>query len=156
MARKKKKDHRTITDNRRARYDYAIVETIEGGLCLYGSEVKALREGRASLQDSHAVPKQGEIFLINSYIGPYSQTRRKDGHQEKRPRKILLSRREINRFSGAVREKSLSLIPLSLYFNVRGIAKLELALAKGRRKYDKRELLKERDWKRQRVNLIER
>ncbi len=144
---------RTVAQNRRARHDYFIDETLEAGLVLLGSEVKSLREGNASLAESWAGPKDGELFLNNCYIPEYKQAGRRN-HDPRRPRKLLFHKREIDRLIGVVKREGVTLVPLRLYFNDRGIAKLELGLARGKRKRDKREAAKERDWKRQKARLM--
>jgi SsrA-binding protein len=139
---------RTVTVNRKARHDYFIEETVEAGLILTGSEVKSLRDGRANLKDSFARVDRGEAFLVNAHISPYDAAAR-DGHEPTRSRKLLLHRREIDRLSGKVKEKGLTVIPLRLYFNARGRAKVELGLARGKRQYDKRQAIKEREARRE-------
>ena len=139
---------KVIADNRKARHDYHIVETMEAGIALLGTEVKSLREGRANLRDSYAVLEKGEVVLKGLHISPYSHTSN-DRLDPRRDRKLLLNKREIKRLTGKVQEKGLTLIALKLYFNNRGLAKVELALAKGKRQYDKRHALAERDAKRE-------
>jgi len=139
---------RTVTVNRKARHDYFIEESVEAGLVLTGSEVKSLRDGRANLKDSFARVDHGEAFLVNAHISPYDPAAR-DGHEPTRSRKLLLHRREIDRLSGKVKEKGLTVIPLRLYFNARGRAKVELGLARGKRQYDKRQTIKEREARRE-------
>jgi len=136
-----------VCQNKKARYDYFIDEVTEAGMVLLGPEVKSLREGRASLVDSHARVKKGEIFLYNMHITPYSHARYVT-LDPVRPRKLLLNKREIKRLIGKTEEKGYTLIPTKVYF-VRGLAKVELALAKGKRKYDKRRALKEKELKRE-------
>ena len=142
-----------VARNRKARYNYTIGETIEAGIVLTGSEVKSLREGRGNIGESYAVEKDGEIFIINAHIPEYAQAG-PNNHEPTRPRKLLLKRREINKLMGATREAGSTLVPLKLYFNARGIAKVELALARGKRKYDKRQSEKSRDWDRQKARLM--
>ncbi|MCD6450781.1 MAG: SsrA-binding protein SmpB [Acidobacteria bacterium] len=132
-----------VAENRRARHDYEIIETYEAGLVLLGWEVKSLREGRVSLKDAYARPRGEEIFLLNCHISPYSHATNIEADPE-RPRKLLLKKREIKRLIGRVTEKGLTLIPLRIYFNRRGYAKVEIALARGRKLYDKREVAKRR------------
>lgn len=139
---------KVVTDNRRARHDYFIEETYECGLALRGTEVKALRLGRANLQDSYARVENGELVLYNMHISPYEQGNRFN-HDPKRVRKLLLHKAEIRRLWGKSREKGLALVPLKVYFNERGKAKLELALAKGKKLYDKREDEAEREARRE-------
>ena len=144
---------RTAAQNRRARFDYEIEDTIEAGLVLTGSEVKSLRAGQVNIAESYATEQGGEIWLINSYIGEYKQAGR-FGHEPKRPRKLLLKQREIDKLIGAVRREGATLVPLRLYFNRRGIAKLALGVARGKRKYEKREAEKKREWERERGRLM--
>ncbi|MDX2264145.1 MAG: SsrA-binding protein SmpB [Hyphomicrobiales bacterium] len=153
MAAKDAEPRQVVSDNRRARFDYEVVETFEAGLMLDGSEVKALRMGRANIGESYAGEKGGEIFLINAYIPEYTQANRLN-HETRRPRKLLLHRRQINKLIGAVRRDGMTLVPLKLYFNGQGRAKLELALAKGKKAHDKRESVKSRDWERARARLL--
>ncbi|RLA86917.1 MAG: SsrA-binding protein [Deltaproteobacteria bacterium] len=133
---------KVVAQNRRAKRDYWIEETYEAGLALLGTEVKALREGRVSLEDGYAEIRNGEVFLVNVHISPYAYGNQFN-HDPLRPRKLLLHKREIKRLLGKVKERGFTLIPLSLYF-VRGKAKVELALARGKKLYDKREELKRR------------
>ncbi len=134
--------------NRKARHDYHILETVEAGLVLTGTEVKSLRGGRASLSDAFARIEQGEVFLYNMHISPYSHGNRFN-HEPLRTRKLLLHKEEIRRLIGKTREQGLTLIPLKVYFNDQGWAKLELALARGKKKWDKREAIAQRDVRRQ-------
>jgi SsrA-binding protein len=138
---------KVITTNRRARHDFDILERIEAGLVLEGSEVKSLREGKADLKDSYAMARGSELWLIGAYIAPYSFSRG-GGHEPDRSRKLLLHRREIDRLASQVAERGLALVPLQLYFKD-GVAKLEIGLGKGRRTIDKRELIKKRDQERE-------
>lgn len=133
--------------NRKARHDYEILETYEAGIVLKGTEVKALREGRANIKDSYAKIRNGEIFLINSHISPYSYGN-VNNHDPERERKLLMHKREIMKLLGKVKERGYTLVPLSIYFDKNNRAKVELALAKGKSKYDKREAIKKRDEKR--------
>lgn len=142
------REQRTVAENRRARFDYAIVETMEAGLCLTGSEVKSLRLGRVNLRDAHALVREGEVFLLNAHIAPYEQANRMN-HDPTRSRKLLLHRREIDHLEGRVRQQGLTLVPLRVYFTPRGLAKVEIALARGKRRYDKRQSMAERDAQRQ-------
>jgi SsrA-binding protein len=148
---------KTIAVNKKARFDFEIVETMEAGIALLGTEVKSLREGRANLRDSYAVIRDGEVFLKGLHISPYSHT--SDVQLDtRRDRKLLLNKREIKKLVGKVQEKGLTLVALKLYFNARGVAKVELALGRGKRSYDKRRDIAERDaqrdaereWKRRR------
>jgi SsrA-binding protein len=144
---------KTVAENRRARYDFAIDETFEAGLMLTGTEVKSLRFGSGSIAESYAEVRDEEIWLINANIPEWSHGNRYN-HVPTRPRKLLLSRREINKLHGAVARKGMTLVPLSVYFNGRGKAKIELALAKGKKAPDKRASEKERDWKRTQQRLL--
>jgi SsrA-binding protein len=142
-----------VAQNRRARHDYLIEDTLESGLVLLGTEVKSLREGRASIAEAYAAPQQGEIYLINAHIPAYRSASRFN-HEPRRPRKLLLHRRERNRLVGEVQREGVTLVPLVIYFNERGIAKLRLGIARGKRKVDKREADKARDWQRQKARLM--
>lgn len=144
---------RVIAENRRARHDYQIDEVFEAGLVLTGTEVKALREGKANIAEAYAAPEKDGIYLINANIPEYSAGNR-ENHEPRRPRKLLLHAREIDKLTQAVQRKGYTLTPLRLYFNERGIAKLELGLGLGRKRHDKRELVKERDWARQKQRLL--
>ncbi len=139
--------------NRKARRDYIIEQTFEAGIVLTGSEVKALRTGQGNIAESYATARGSELFLVNAYIPEYKQAG-PFGHEPRRPRKLLLKKREIEKLTGAVQREGVTLVALKLYFNPRGIAKIELGLGKGRRKSDKRELEKERDWSRQKARLM--
>lgn len=145
--------HRVAAQNRKARHNFAIEDTIEAGLVLMGSEVKALREGRANIAESYAKPDSGDIWLINAHIPEYKQSGQ-FGHEPRRPRKLLLKKREIDRLVGATEREGMTLVPLRLYFNNRGIAKLEVGLGKGKKHFDKRETEKKRDWERQKSRLL--
>ncbi|MBA4802557.1 MULTISPECIES: SsrA-binding protein SmpB [Euryhalocaulis] len=144
---------KTIAKNRRARFDYEIEDEIEAGLALTGSEVKSLREGKANIAESYASDEGGEIFLINSYIPEYAAANRHN-HEPKRHRKLLLHAREVARLSAATQREGMTLVPLTLYFNDRGIAKLKLGLAKGKKTIDKRQTVKKRDWERQKARIL--
>ena len=144
---------KVIAENRRARFDYEIRDTFEAGLALEGSEVKALRLGKANIAESYAGPSGDELFLFNAYIPEYFPANRFN-HETRRPRRLLLHRREINRLLGAVQKDGMTLIPLRLYFNDRGRAKLEMALGRGKKNYDKRETEKRRDWERDKARLM--
>ena len=150
---KKKSDHRSIAENRRARFDFEILETFEAGIMLQGTEVKSLRTGKANIADSYASNEGGEIFLINGYIPEYTQAVRFN-HETRRPRKLLLHAREIKKLIGSIQRDGLTLVPLKLYFNDRGIAKLQIALARGKKIHDKRQTQKDRDWNRQKSRLL--
>jgi SsrA-binding protein len=142
-----------IAENRRARFDYFIEETIEAGLALTGSEVKSLRAGRANIAESYASPETGELYLVNAHIHEYAPAARFN-HAPRRARKLLVKKRELARLLGAVEREGRTLVPLRLYFNARGRAKLELALAKGKKAHDKREATKDREWKRDQARLM--
>ncbi len=142
-----------VAQNRRARRDYIIEETLETGIVLQGTEVKSLRAGKASLGEAYAGPKDGDIYLINCTIQEYPNAG-KFNHEPRRPKKLLLHRRERDRLLGAVKREGVTLVPLKIYFNQRGIAKLEIGLAKGRKQHDKRQLEKSRDWQRQKARLM--
>ncbi|WP_428246979.1 SsrA-binding protein SmpB [Ferrovibrio sp.] len=144
---------KTVADNRRARYDYHLDETLDAGIVLVGSEVKSLRTGRANIQDSYAEEVSGEIMLVNAYIPEYAGANRFN-HEPRRPRKLLLKRKEISKLIGSLKRGGVTLVPLSLYFNERGLAKVKLALARGKKLHDKRESEKERDWNREKQRLL--
>jgi SsrA-binding protein len=142
-----------VAENRRARFDYAIEEVFEAGIALTGTEVKSLRFGEGSIAESYAEVKDGEVWLINSNVPEFSHGNRHN-HEPKRPRKLLLNGREIEKLFGGVARQGMTLVPLSIYFNSRGRAKVELALARGRKLHDKREHEKEKDWKREQGRLL--
>ena len=142
-----------IAENRRARFDYFLEQTFEAGLTLTGSEVKSLRGGRANIAESYAAVEGSEIVLINADIPPYAQANRFN-HEPRRPRKLLLHRREIDRLIGAVQREGRTIVPTKLYWNDKGMAKLEIALAKGKKAHDKREAAAERDWQRDKARLM--
>jgi SsrA-binding protein len=144
---------KTVAENRRARFDYAVEDKFEAGIALQGTEVKALRAGEASIGESYAEVRGGEVWLVNANIPEFSHGNR-NNHEPKRPRKLLLKAREIDRLTGAVERKGMTLVPLSVYFNGKGRAKVELALAKGRQAQDKREYLKDRDWQRDKARIM--
>lgn len=144
---------RNVAENRKARFNYEIIDTFEAGLVLTGTEVKSLREGKANIAESYASEEGGEIWLINSYLPEYLQANRFN-HETRRRRKLLLNKKEVRKLIGAVQREGMSLIPLKIYFNDRGRAKLELALAKGKKLHDKRETEKKRDWDRQKARLM--
>ena len=153
MAKSDVAANRVAAQNRKARHNYQIEDSLEAGLVLRGSEVKALREGRANIAESYAKPENGEIWLINAHIPEYSQAGQFN-HEPRRPRKLLLKKREASKLIGATDREGMTLIPLKLYFNARGIAKLEIGLGKGKHYYDKRETQKKRDWNRQKARLM--
>ncbi len=142
-----------VAENRKARYNYEIMDTYEAGLVLTGTEVKSLREGKANIAESYATDEGGEMWLINSYLPEYLQANRFN-HEPRRRRKLLLSKREAHRLQSAINRDGMTLIPLKIYFNDQGRAKLELALGKGKKLHDKRETEKERDWNRQKSRLL--
>jgi SsrA-binding protein len=142
-----------IAENRRARFDYFLEETLEAGLALTGTEVKALREGRANIAESYAAVEGREIALVNAHIPEYGPANRFN-HPPRRPRKLLLHRRELDKLIGAVRREGRTLVPTKLYFNDKGLVKLELALARGKKAHDKRAAESERDWKREQGRLM--
>ncbi|MBI3677085.1 MAG: SsrA-binding protein SmpB [Proteobacteria bacterium] len=154
MAKKKGDDERKIVaDNRKARHAYAIESTLEAGIQLMGSEVKALRGGKATIGESYATAKDGEIFLVNAYIPEYKMANRFN-HEPKRARKVLVHKAEARKLAAAVQREGMTLIPLRLYFTPKGIAKLELGIAKGKKLHDKRETEKQRDWQRDKARLM--
>src|SRR5947209_9524451 len=153
MAAKSDRKLRIIADNRKARFNYEIGEVFEAGIALTGSEVKSLRAGKASIGESYADARGGELWLVNANIAEYLQAGRFN-HAPKRPRRLLLHRRQINKLSGAVEREGMTLVPLKLYFNEKGRAKIELALARGKKLYDKRETEKKRSWDRERGRLL--
>jgi SsrA-binding protein len=144
---------RPIAQNRKARHDYLIESTLEAGLVLTGSEVKSLRRGRCSIGEAYAHEEGGELYLRNMHISPYEAANRLN-HEPRRRRKLLVHRRELARLIGQIQRGGYTLVPLSIYFNERGIAKLELAVARGKRKADKRQSEKQRDWQRQKARLM--
>jgi SsrA-binding protein len=146
--------HRTAAENRKARHDYFIDEELEAGIVLTGTEVKALRDGRGNLRDSYAAERGGEIWLYNVHIPEYGNSTAFVSHETRRPRKLLLHSRQISRLTGAVQREGVTLVPLSIYFNDRGIAKVGLGLARGKRKADKRASEKERDWQREKARVM--
>jgi len=142
-----------VAENRKARFNYHIEDTLEAGLALSGTEVKSLRQGEGTIAESYAEVRDGEAWLINANIPEFSHGNRFN-HVPKRPRKLLLHTREIEKLLGAVERKGMTLVPLSIYFNSRGRAKVELALAKGKQAHDKRATIKDRDWKRDKARLM--
>ena len=153
MARKADPEKKVVADNRKARFSYSIEDTVEAGIMLFGSEVKSLRGGHATIAESYAQAKDGEIVLVNSYIPEYTQASRFN-HEPRRPRKLLVHKREAVKLAIAVQREGMTLIPLRLYFNPKGIAKVELGLAKGKHKADKRETIKKRDWEREKGRVM--
>ncbi|MFP4517873.1 MAG: SsrA-binding protein SmpB [Oceanicaulis sp.] len=142
-----------VAVNRRARFDYEIEETFEAGIQLVGTEVKTLREGKANIAEAYVSPEKGEIFLINADFPPYGHGNRFN-HEPRRHRKLLLHKKEVNKLSGSVNREGRTIVPLRLYFNDRGIAKLQIGLAKGKKTVDKRETIKQRDWNRQKQRIL--
>ncbi|MEM7216471.1 MAG: SsrA-binding protein SmpB [Pseudomonadota bacterium] len=152
----KKKDTSTgklIADNRKARHHYEFLETFEAGIQLTGTEVKSLRNSKANIAESYATEEEGEIWLINSYIPEYLEGNR-NNHNPRRRRKLLLHKKEMAKLMGGVQREGLTIIPNQLYFNERGLAKLQIVLAKGRKAHDKREVAKRRDWDREKARLM--
>ncbi|MGB9151517.1 MAG: SsrA-binding protein SmpB [Alphaproteobacteria bacterium] len=143
-----------VSLNRSARHDYFIEATVEAGIVLVGTEVKSLRTGQASIQEAFAGPKDGGIYLLNAYIPEYKQAGAHLQHETRRPRQLLLHKREANKLLGAVKREGMTLVPLGIYFNKRGIAKIEIGLAKGKHKHDKREAIKNRDWARDKARIM--
>jgi SsrA-binding protein len=145
---------RTAAQNRRARHEYFIDSTVEAGIVLAGTEVKSLRSGQASINEAYAGERDGELFLMNAHIPEYTQAHKLLQHEVKRPRKLLLHRRELGKLLGAIRREGVTIVPLAVYFNPRGVAKVQLGLARGKRKADKRESEKTRDWQREKARLM--
>ncbi|SHG91545.1 SsrA-binding protein SmpB [Cognatishimia maritima] len=154
MAKKDKSDpnYKVIAENRRARFDYAIEDDIECGIVLTGSEVKSLRENSANVAESYAEVKDGELWLVNSYIAPYE--RAMFSHMERRRRKLLVSRRELSRLWNDTQRKGMTIVPLVMYFNHKGLVKLKVGIAKGKKNHDKRATEAKRDWSRQKQRLL--
>ncbi|MEM9223770.1 MAG: SsrA-binding protein SmpB [Pseudomonadota bacterium] len=144
---------RVVAENRKARFNYEILDTFEAGIQLQGTEVKSLREGRATIAESYAGESGGELWLYNVHIPEYTQASRFN-HELRRPRKLLLHRREIGKLIGAVQQEGLTIVPLRFYFNARGVAKVLIGLAKGKKVHDKREATKQRDWQRDKQRLL--
>jgi SsrA-binding protein len=153
MAAKPERKLKIVADNRKARFNYAIGEVFEAGIALTGTEVKSLRQGKAAIAESYAASRDGELWLYNANIPEYLQANRFN-HAPKRPRKLLLHRRQISKLSGAVEREGMTLVPLKLYFNEKGRAKVELALARGKKLHDKRETERKRSWERDRARLM--
>lgn len=146
-------NRRMVAENRRARRDFEIQDTLEAGLALTGSEVKSLRNGKASIAESYAGDDGGELYLYNAHIAEYPQAGPAN-HEPRRTRKLLLHKRELAQLINGVQRRGMTVVPLKLYFNERGLAKLEIALARGRKLHDKREVEKKRDWQRQKARLL--
>src|SRR5437773_3774553 len=153
MVDKNERKIKVVADNRKARFNYAIEDSIEAGVALTGTEVKSIRSGKATIGEAYADPRDGEIWLVNANIPEYLQANRFN-HAPKRPRKLLLHKKQINRLAGAVERQGMTLVPLKLYFNEKGKAKIELALARGKKLHDKRETEKKRSWDRERGRLL--
>ena len=153
MAKKKDDGQKIVADNRKARHLYFIESTLEAGLALAGSEVKSLRTGKANIAESYAMAKDGEIFLVNAYIPEYLMANRFN-HEPRRTRKLLVHKSEARRLAAAVQREGMTLVPLKLYFNLKGTAKVELGVAKGKKLHDKRETAKTRDWARDKARLL--
>lgn len=154
MAKKPKSDpnYKVIAENRRARYDYAIEDDIECGIILTGSEVKSLRENTTNITESYAAVEESELWLVNGYIAPYE--RAMFSHEERRRRKLLVSKKELSRLWNATQREGMTLVPLVMYFNHKGIAKMKIGIAKGKKNHDKRETEAKRDWARQKQRLL--
>ncbi len=152
-ASRKEEGIKVVSDNRRARFDYEILQTFEAGIELKGSEVKSLRTGHTNLAEAYAAMKGNELWLINSNIPEYREANRFN-HEPKRPRKLLLHRREIDRLAAGVLKDHLTIVPLKMFFNPRGRVKVDIALARGKKLHDKRETIKERSWDRERARLM--
>jgi SsrA-binding protein len=146
-------NYKVVAENRRARFDYTIESDLECGIQLMGSEVKSLRAGQANIAESYASVEGGELWLINGHIAPYDPGRT-FGHEDRRKRKLLVSRKELARLWNATQRQGMTLVPLVLYFNHRGIAKLKIGVAKGKKLADKRETAAKRDWQRQKARLL--
>lgn len=144
----------TIAHNRRAKYDYEFIQEFDAGIALFGTEVKSLRLGQASINEAYVKEQNNEVFLLNANIQEYSQAGRFFQHEAARPRKLLLNRREINKLIGGVQKDGLTIIPVKLYFDNKGMAKVTIALARGKKEYDKRETIKQRDWNRQKARML--
>ena len=146
-------NYKVIAENRKARHDYAIEDDIECGIMLEGSEVKSLRQKNGNIAESYAAVENGELWLVNSYIAPYEQAKT-FGHEERRRRKLLVNRKELARLWNETQRKGMTLVPLVLYFNHKGIAKLKIGVAKGKKNTDKRATEAKRDWNRQKQRLL--
>ena len=153
MVAKSDPNSKLIAENRRARFDYSIESDLEAGIMLFGSEVKSLRQGGSNIAESYASVEGGELWLINGYIAPYLQART-FGHDERRRRKLLVSKKELSRLWAAVGREGMTIVPMKMYFNDRGIVKLKLGVAKGKKLADKRETEAKRDWGREKARLL--
>jgi SsrA-binding protein len=157
MAKKKKNqdpDSKTVAQNRKARFNYFIEETMEAGIILTGTEVKSLRSGQASINESYAGVQEAGLYLLNAYIPEYTKAHIKLQHEVRRPRKLLLHKNQVDKLIGAVQRKGTTIVPLSIYFNKRGIAKVELGIAHGKKQHDKRAAEKNRDWDREKSRIM--
>lgn len=154
MAQKSDPNYKVIAENRRARFDYFIESDLEVGIMLTGSEVKSLRTGQSNIADSYASVEGGELWLINGYIAPYAQSGAFDGHEERRRRKLLVKKKELSKLWSATAREGMTLVPLVMYFNHRGIVKLKIGIAKGKKQADKRATEAKRDWNRQKQRLL--
>ena len=153
MAPRAQTPNRIVADNRKARFNYEIVDTLEAGIALTGTEVKSLRQGKATIGEAYAGPAGNELFLFNAYIPEYLQANRFN-HETRRPRRLLLHKRQIDKFLGATQREGFTVIPLRVYFNDRGRAKVELGLGRGKKLHDKREAEKEKTWNREKARLM--
>ncbi|HEX9857747.1 MAG TPA: SsrA-binding protein SmpB [Paracoccaceae bacterium] len=153
MAEKSDPNSKLIAENRRARFDYFIEDDLEAGIMLYGSEVKSLRQGGSNIGESYASVEGGELWLINSYIAPYVRAKT-FGHEERRRRKMLVSKKELSRLWNATAREGMTIVPMKMYFNDRGIVKVKLGIAKGKKLADKRATEATRDWNRQKQRLL--
>jgi len=160
MAKDKKKSgglistDKTVAENKRARFDYHLEDKFEAGIILVGTEVKTLRHGQCMIAESHIGPKDGELYLLNAHIPEYQQASQQLQHDPKRPRKLLLKKREVDKLMGAVSREGYTIVPTKIYFDKKGLAKIEIALAKGKQTKDKRETIKQRDWNRQKSRIL--
>jgi SsrA-binding protein len=152
-AKKDNPNYKVVAENRRARYDYAIEDPIEAGIILTGSEVKSLRLGQSNIAESYASVENGELWLTNSYIAPYDPAKTW-GHEERRRRKLLVSKKQLSRLWNGTSREGMTIVPLVMYFNDRGLVKLKIALGKGKKSHDKRETEAKRDWGRQKQRLL--
>ena len=153
-AKSRAEAERYVALNRKARHDYFITDTVEAGIILAGTEVKTLRSGQASIQESFATPREGSLYLINAYIPEYKQAGIHLQHETRRPRQLLLHKREMNKLMGQINREGMTVVPLGIYFNKRGIAKVELGIAKGKHKADKRETIKKREFERDKARAL--
>jgi SsrA-binding protein len=155
LAKKPDLDHKVVAQNRKARHNYFIEETFEAGLVLTGTEVKSLRGGRSTIAESYITALEGEAWLVNATIPEYASGNRFN-HEPRRPRKLLLHRSQVSKLIGAIQREGRTVVPLQIYFNPKGRAKIEIALATGKKAHDKRQSIKDRDWQRQRSRLLAR